>query len=293
MNNVHSYLSPLIGELAHRKGIKVVWTLHDYKLVCPSYSCLRKGETCTLCIDRRVSNVLTKKCMKGSLPASVVAFLEACYWNKGRLNKNTDCFISPSKFLAQKMIEGGFPKEKIKVVSNFSGREMPREIYEKEDYYCYVGRLSREKGVQTLINAARQLPCKLVVVGTGPLKDRLTHESDNIRFVGFKEWDELKALLGKAKFMVIPSEWYENNPISVIESLCLGTPALGADIGGIPELIGEGNGMLFRAGDEENLREKIRLMFNKTFNYNDICAHARKTYSAENYYNKIIDIYEH
>ena len=293
MNNVHSYLSPLIGELAHRKGIKVVWTLHDYKLVCPSYSCLRKGETCTLCIDRRVSNVLTKKCMKGSLPASVVAFLEACYWNKGRLNKNTDCFISPSKFLAQKMIEGGFPKEKIKVVSNFSGREMPREIYEKEDYYCYIGRLSREKGVQTLINAARQLPCKLVVVGTGPLKDRLTHESDNIRFVGFKEWDELKALLGKAKFMVIPSEWYENNPISVIESLCLGTPVLGADIGGIPELIGEGNGMLFRAGDEEDLREKIRLMFNKTFNYNDICARARKAYSAENYYNKIIDIYEH
>ena len=191
------------------------------------------------------------------------------------------------------MIEGGFPKEKIKVVSNFSGREMPREIYEKEDYYCYVGRLSREKGVQTLINAARQLSCKLVVVGTGPLKDRLTHESDNIRFVGFKEWDELKALLGKAKFMVIPSEWYENNPISVIESLCLGTPVLGADIGGIPELIGEGNGMLFRAGDEEDLREKIRLMFNKTFNYNDICARARKTYSAENYYNKIIDIYEH
>ena len=293
MNNVHSYLSPLIGELAHRKGIKVVWTLHDYKLVCPSYSCLRKGEPCTLCIDHRMSNVLTKKCMKGSLPASVVAFLEACYWNKGRLNKNTDCFISPSRFLAQKMIEGGFPKEKIKVVSNFSGREMPREIYEKEDYYCYVGRLSREKGVQTLINAARQLPCKLVVVGTGPLKDRLTHESDNIRFVGFKEWDELKALLGKAKFMVIPSEWYENNPISVIESLCLGTPVLGADIGGIPELIGEGNGMLFRAGDEEDLREKIRLMFNKTFNYNDICARARKTYSAENYYNKIIDIYEH
>ena len=293
MNNVHSYLSPLIGELAHRKGIKVVWTLHDYKLVCPSYSCLRKGEPCTLCIDRGVSNVLTKKCMKGSLPASVVAFLEACYWNKGRLNKNTDCFISPSRFLAQKMIEGGFPKEKIKVVSNFSGREMPREIYEKEDYYCYVGRLSREKGVQTLINAARQLPCKLVVVGTGPLKDRLTHESDNVRFVGFKEWDELKALLGKAKFMVIPSEWYENNPISVIESLCLGTPVLGADIGGIPELIGEGNGILFRAGDEEDLREKIRLMFNKTFNYSDICARARKTYSAENYYNKIIDIYEH
>lgn len=293
MNNVHSYLSPLIGELAHRKGIKVVWTLHDYKLVCPSYSCLRKGEPCTLCIDRGVSNVLTKKCMKGSLPASVVAFLEACYWNKGRLNKNTDCFISPSRFLAQKMIEGEFPKEKIKVVSNFSGREMPREIYEKEDYYCYVGRLSQEKGVETLIEAARKLPYKLVVVGTGPLKDRLTHESDNVRFVGFKEWDELKALLGKAKFMVIPSEWYENNPISVIESLCLGTPVLGADIGGIPELIGEGNGMLFRAGDEEDLREKIRLMFNKTFNYNDICARARKTYSAENYYNKIIDIYEH
>ena len=293
LGNIHSQLSPYIGEIAHRRGIKVVWTMHDYKLVCPSYSCIRGGENCELCIHRGCWNVLTKKCMKGSLPASLVAFLEACYWNKGRLNKNTDCFISPSRFLAQKMIEGGFPKEKIKVISNFSGREMPRELYDKEDYYCYVGRLSREKGVETLIEAARELPYKLVVVGTGPLKSRLAHEGDNIRFVGFKEWNNLREILGKARCMVIPSEWYENNPISVIESLCLGTPVLGADIGGIPELIDEQNGMLFTSGNAEDLKEKIRLMFNKTFNYSDICANARSKYSADNYYNKIIDIYEH
>lgn len=293
LNNVHSYLSPMIGELAHRKGIKVVWTLHDYKPVCPSYSCLREGEPCTLCIDRGLSNVLTHRCMKDSIPASVVAYLEAKYWNRGRLTRNTDCFISPSRFLAQKMIDGGFPSERIEVVPNFSGRDLPETLYEKEDYCCYIGRLSQEKGVQTLVNAVRELPCKLVVVGTGPMEDSLSDGGgDNIRFAGFKEWDELKALLGKAKFMVIPSEWYENNPISVIEALCLGTPVLGADIGGIPELIGEGDGMLFRSGDEEDLREKIGMMFNRSFNYNDICARARKTYSAENYYNKIIDIYE-
>ncbi len=294
MNNVHSYLSPLIGELAHRKGIKVVWTLHDYKLVCPSYSCLRKGETCTLCIDRGVSNVLTKKCMKGSIAAGLTAYAEALYWNKKRLERNTDAFIAPSVCMKKLMIRGGFDERKITVVPNFTNREYPAAgaMPEREEYYCYVGRLSEEKGIRTLVKVAETLPYKLVVVGTGPLKHLAEVYNRRIEYAGLKQWNGIRDIVQRAKFLVTPSECFDNNPISVIESLCLGTPALGADIGGIPELIGEENGMLFRAGDEEDLRTKIRLMSGRQFNYNDICARARKTYSAENYYNKIIDIYE-
>lgn len=294
MNNVHSYLSPLIGEIAHRKGIKVVWTLHDYKLVCPSYSCLREGKPCTLCVDRGVSNVLTKRCMKGSVAASLMAYAEALYWSKKRMDRNTDTYIAPSDCMKKLMVRGGFEEEKITVVPNFTNREYPDAgtTHEKEDYYCYVGRLSTEKGIRTLVEVAETLPHKLVVVGTGPLKHLSETYHSRVEYVGMKQWDEIREIVRRAKFMVIPSEWYENNPLSVIESLCLGTPVLGADIGGIPELIDEQNGMLFRSGDKEDLKDKIRLMFERQFNYNDICALARKTYSAENYYNKIINIYE-
>ncbi|MGM9759684.1 MAG: glycosyltransferase [Parabacteroides sp.] len=291
LNNIHSQLSPLIGELAHRKGIKVVWTMHDYKLVCPAYTCLRNGKPCEICF-RDPFQVFAKKCMKGSLAASVLAYLEALYWDKNRLKKNTDCFISPSRFLAEKMVEGGFSPSKIRVIPNFTNRDLSHDSIDKEDYICYIGRLSEEKGVGTLIEATRQLPYRLLVVGTGPLKDTFDHNHSHIQFVGFKEWNELKGIIERARFMVIPSEWYENNPLSVIESLCLGTPVLGANIGGIPELIHERNGMLFEAGNKEDLKEKIGQMFNKTFNYSDICSSARQQYSAENYYNKLIEIYE-
>lgn len=292
LNNIHSQLSPYIAKLAHEKGIKVIWTLHDYKLICPNYTCLHNGNICETCIHQNISHVLTSKCMKNSLLASLLACLEALVWSRKRLNKNTDLFIAPSYFLKEKMIEGGFPKEKLQVIHNFTNRDLSLRKSGKKDYYCYAGRLSKEKGIETLIRVAEGLPYKLIVIGTGPLKDHLKYNNNHIQFVGFKEWDELKTIIGQARFLVIPSEWYENNPISVIEAHSLGTPVLGANIGGIPEIITPENGMLFESGNESDLKEKIQLMFNKDFNYNDISVVAQERYSADNYYNKIMELYE-
>ena len=291
LHNIHSQLSPVLAELAHQKEIKVVWTMHDYKLICPAYTCLREGNLCEACFRSPIS-VLSKRCMKGSLAASALAYLEAWVWNRRRLENSTDFFISPSRFLAQKMIEAGFSQRKMRVIPNFSSRVLPDEMVKKSDYICYIGRLSQEKGVDTLLKAIESLPYRLLVVGTGPLEHTFPNTSGRVEFLGFKEWDELKGILQKARFMVIPSEWYENNPLSVIESLSLGTPVLAANIGGIPELINENNGMLFEAGNVEDLREKIEQMFTRTFNYTDICKMAREQYSAANYYNKLIEIYE-
>ena len=292
LNNIHSQLSPLIGEIAHKQGIKVIWTLHDYKLVCPNYTCLRNGAVCEDCIHNGLSNVWKHRCMKDSLAASMLAYLEATVWNKKRLINNTNHFIAPSSFLAAKMIEGGFPKTKVSVISNYSNRTLATKIPCKKDYYCYIGRLSEEKGLKTLIRVAKQLPFKLFIVGTGPLKEELRSHHDNIILVGHKEWQELETIIAEARFLIIPSEWYENNPLSVIEALSLGTPVLGANIGGIPELINEHNGMLFEAGNANDMREKIEQMFNQTYNYTDICTAAREKYSAESYYRKLIEIYE-
>ena len=296
LNNIHTHLSPIIAELAHNRGIKVVWTLHDYKLLCPRYDCLRNGnDICELCFNGDKSSCKTYKCMKGSTLASLIGYKEATTWNRRRLEACTDVFICPSKFMAQKMIQGGFTSKKLIPLCNFIDIDKcKKDTYEKENYYCYVGRLSHEKGVKTLIKAAQNLPYKLVIIGGGPLSDELKDETTNanIEFIGYKQWDEIKEIVSKARFSVIPSEWYENNPLSIIEAQCLGTPVLGANIGGIPELIDNGiTGMIFTSRNVEELTQKIEDMWQHQFNYKEIATISQAKYNSENYYREIMKIY--
>lgn len=297
LNNIHTHLSPIIAELARNRGIKVVWTLHDYKLLCPRYDCLRNGnDICELCFNGDKSSCKTYKCMKGSTLASLIGYKEATTWNRRRLEACTDVFICPSKFMAQKMIQGGFISKKLIPLCNFIDIDKcKKDTYEKENYYCYIGRLSHEKGVKTLIKAAQKLPYKLVVIGGGPLSDELKNETTNanIEFVGYKQWDEIKEIVSKARFSVIPSEWYENNPLSVIEAQCLGTPVLGARIGGIPELIENGvTGMTFESRNVNDLTSKLEAMWQHTFNYKEIALTSQKRYNSESYYQSILKIYQ-
>ena len=298
LNNIHTQLSPVIAELAHKRGIKVVWTLHDYKLLCPRYDCLRGGkDICEACFGGDKTPCKVNKCMKGSTLASLIGYKEAVMWNRERLEACTDMFVCPSRFMAEKMVQGGFDNSKMKVLCNFIDVEKCRkDSYEKDDYYCYVGRLSHEKGVGTLIEAASRLPYRLKVIGGGPMMEQLKAQSDRlagkVEFLGFKQWTEIKEIAGRAKFTVIPSEWYENNPLSVIEAECLGTPVLGARIGGIPELIDEGvNGMTFESGNADDLADKIKAMFNASFDYEAIAKDAMKRYNAEAYYDEIMKCY--
>ena len=301
LNNVHTQLSPVMAELAHQRGIKVVWTLHDYKLLCPRYDCLKNGNTiCETCFNGDKKACLDNKCMKGSKLASFIGFKEAIVWNRERLEASTDVFICPSQFMADKMVQGGFSKSKMQTLCNFidvekckfsstDGTDDVELLPKKEDYYCFIGRLSHEKGAKTLIEAANQLPYKLVIIGGGPLMNELKSVAHtNIEFVGFKQWDDIKQLVGKARFSVIPSEWYENNPLSVIEAQCLGTPVLGANIGGIPEL----TDYTFSSGNIADLKTKIEKMWNSEFDYQQIASDAQYRYDAETYYDKLINIYK-
>ena len=297
LNNIHTHLSPIIAEIAHNRGIKVVWTLHDYKLLCPRYDCLRNGnDICELCFNGDKSSCKTYKCMKGSTLASLIGYKEATTWNRRRLEACTDVFICPSKFMAQKMIQGGFTSKKLIPLCNFIDIDKcKKDTYVKENYYCYVGRLSHEKGVKTLIKAAQKLSYKLVIIGDGPLSDELKNETTNanIEFVGYKQWDEIKEIVSKARFSVIPSEWYENNPLSVIEAQCLGTPVLGARIGGIPELIeNDVTGMTFESRNVNDLTGKLEAMWQHTFNYKEIALTSQKRYNSESYYQSILKIYQ-
>ena len=295
LNNIHTQLSPVIARLAHKRRTKVIWTLHDYKLLCPRYDCLRNGnEVCEECfVDKH--KVLEYKCMKNSNLASMLAYKEGMKWSRKKLEGYTDVFICPSQFMYNKMAQGGFDRKKMYTLCNFIDIERTRrDSYDKEDYYCFIGRLSFEKGIETLIEAARTLPYHLKIIGSGPLADILKEKAKgaNIEFTGYKEWPEIKEIVGKARFSVVPSEWYENNPLSVIEAQCLGTPVLGARIGGIPELIEEGiNGMLFESKNTVDLKTKIEAMFSHTFNYEALAKSSQERYSEDAYYQRLMNVY--
>lgn len=304
LQNIHSYLSPVLARMAAERGIPVFWTLHDYKLLCPAYSCLCGGKVCERCFHGKMP-VLTSRCMKGSLAASLLAWLEAEYWSRKKLERWVTAFVCPSAFMASKMRQGGFPEEKLKVLCNFIPAEYAESLPEaagngsgeREEAYCYVGRLSAEKGVETLLKVASGLPYKLYVAGDGPLLSRLREEyasAPQIVWLGRISAGEVRSLLGRVRFSVLPSECYDNNPLSAIESFCSGTPLLGARIGGIPELIEEGvTGMTFEAGNQKELKEKIIYLFaHRLENSNRIRESALERFSQEAYYRKMMTLYD-
>lgn len=295
LNNIHTQLSPIIVEIAHQRKIKTVWTIHDLKLLCPRYDCLRNGKTlCEACFSDK-KNVLKYNCMKNSKLASIIAYKEAITWNRDRLESCTDTFICPSQFMANKMKEGGFNPQKLTILSNFIDTlKCKRDSNNKAEYYCFIGRLSHEKGIKTLIEAANMLPYTLKIIGCGPLENEMKKlAKSNIEFMGYQSWEKIKEIAGQSRFNVLSSEVFENNPLSIIEAQCLGTPVLGARIGGIPELITEGiNGMCFESKNVNDLKEKIQIMFQSQFNYENIAQTAQEKYNAENYYQQLINIYK-
>ena len=299
LNNIHTQLSPLIAKLAHEYGAKVVWTLHDTKLVCPCYTCMRDGKWCEECFTDKLA-VVKHRCMPGSIPGAIVGYLEAKKWNKEVLQKYVDWFLPPSKFMMDTCVKGGYSPEKFRVLCNFIDvtklPEVSSKTQIKDDYYVYLGRVNEEKGVSTLCKAAAQLDKKLIVIGDGELLPELKETYKNcshIEFKGLMQWEEVMPILQKARMMGLPAEWSENNPLTVIEAQSLGTPVLGANIGGIPELIEEGvSGMTFTSGDVEDLKDKILKMFEHHFDYEAIAKNAIERYSSEAYYEKLMKIYE-
>ncbi len=296
LHNIHTQLSPVIAQAAKARGLRVVWTLHDYKLLCPRYDCLRNGKPCELCFGGDKSFVLKYGCLKGSRLASAVAFLEARAWPRAKLEAWTDVFICPSRFMKGRMEAGGFAPDKLLALHNFiDSRRVAGPRLPRLDHYCYVGRLSEEKGVRTLLRAASRLNLRLKVLGTGPLEAELRAQyagCAHIEFLGHQGWEGVRAVLASARFLVVPSEWYENNPLSVIEALALGVPVLGANIGGIPELIQPGRtGELFESGNEADLADKLAALAARA--YPPLPAEAiAESFSATRYLERLLPLYE-
>lgn len=301
LNNFNYQLTPSIileiRKWSKQTGHKcrIVFTAHDYQLVCPNHMCRNPNtnENCEKCLGGHFWNCLKNKCIHGSTAKSAVGTAEAFYWKHRGVYKYIDSMICCSKFMKSKMDTNPLFAQKTLALHNFIDKTETKPSAKKE-YVLYFGRYSREKGIETLIQACRELPeIQFVFAGSGVLEGRLKG-IPNVKNVGFKSGKELESLIREALFSVYPSEWYENCPFSVMESQMYKTPVLGANIGGIPELIEIGRtGDIFISGDKENLKEKIRSLWSDRYlleEYSRNCCNV-KFDTLEEYYEKLIKIY--
>lgn len=301
LNNFNYQLTPsIILEIVkwrkeNNRKCTIVFTAHDYQLVCPNHMLNNPNthQNCEKCLGGSFKNCAKGKCVHGSTAKSIVGMMEAEFWKWNGVYKYIDKIICCSEFMKVKMDTNPLFATKTIAMHNFV-EKVEFKNFEKKDYVLYFGRFSEEKGIDTLIKACNLLPdIQFVFAGSGPLEDKV-NRLKNVKNVGFQTNDALDKLIREAKFSICASEVFENCPFSIMESQQRGTPVIGANIGGIPELITDGvDGRLFTCGDFKQLATIIKELWNnsiETANYAKACLNLERD-DLEAYYNKLIPIY--
>jgi len=302
-HNIHTRMSPSVIFKAKEYNLKTIITLHDLKYVCPHYSMLYNNKICEDCKGGKYYNAILNKCHKDSYIKSAIVAAELYNFERLKLEDNVDVFISPSNFLKNKYLEMGF-KGTIKYIPNF----IDTSIYIKKNIpnsnnYLFVGRLSYEKGIKVLLKAFKSNSYLLDIVGDGPMMNELKectikHNFKNrINFHGHMSSEKVLEKVEACKALILPSQTYENAPISILEALSLGKVVLGSNLGGIPEMIDENkNGFLFKSGSFE----EINIAIDKFESLNQTEKDSYSEYSLdlvhtkfgkENHLKNLIDVY--
>ncbi len=303
LNNFNFQLTPSIileirkFEKESGQKVKIIFTAHDYQLVCPNHMMKnpKTNQICDSCLSGKYGNCVKNRCIHGSAMKSAVGMAEALYWKIRKTYRQIDIIISPSHFLERQIAHNKELAGRIVTLHNFINQIDLQKEKAVGDYVLYFGRYSQEKGIDTLLTVAKRLPAiPFVFAGRGPLEEKV-NAIHNIENKGFLQSEEIYRLITGARFTVIPSEWYENCPFSVMESQMCGTPVLGADIGGIPELIAQGKtGELFLAGNADDLTDKIEKLWKdeaKIKEYSKNCSQVHFS-SVEEYCQELIRLYE-
>jgi len=301
-------LSPSILDVCKKYHLPVVYTAHDLKMLCLNYVMMTQGEVCERCKGGHYFNCAKYKCVKNSFAKSMINVCEG-YLHKWRKSYDViDRIVTPSGFYRKKFIEFGVSEDRVVHLPNFLDRECPKvnRSGDSENYFLYFGRLSREKGILTLIKAFEKYTensgnCELNIVGSGPCKEEIEEYIvkkglTKVHLLGYKSGQELIDVVGNARAVVLPSEWYENGPYSAIESLQLGRPIIGSELGGIPELI-DGNGYIFK---HQNINELADILISfpdkDSEEFKNLSANSlrifEKNYTAPAHYKVLKKIYD-
>jgi glycosyltransferase involved in cell wall biosynthesis len=305
MHNIYHQLSPSVIDGFVREGVPVVQTLHDYKLVCPAYLLMTEGSLCERCRGGHYYQAVKHRCLLESRAASAVGMVEAYYHGWKGTYDRISRFLCPSRFLLEKVASFGIPREKLVHLPYLVHGDRYRPGGADRERACvYVGRLSREKGIATLIEAMSLMPdngLRLWILGEGPIREALEARvaercPGRVDFLGFRSGDELHETIRRAAFAVVPSEWYENLPFAVLEPFALGTPVVGARIGGIPEMVEDGvTGRLYESGDPDALRDALLWMSGPDADLVHMGKNARQRieedYNVDRHLDRLLAIY--
>lgn len=296
INNFNYQLTPSIIYAANQyrkkagKKVKIVFTAHDYQLVCPNHMMFdMQGRICEDCINKGFLSCTKKGCIHGSRLKSLIGTVEASVYKSLKTYEMIDTVICCSEFLKSKMDTNPIFTKKTIAMHNFID-SVENTNTPKENYVLYFGRYSREKGIELILNSKNT---DYVCAGSGEYENEINNQT-HIKNVGFKSGEELESLIRKAKCSVYPSIWYENCPFSVMESIMYGTPVVGAKIGGIPELIENGKtGFLFEPGNTQDMENAINKILADDALAAEMSNNCKNTHfdTVEKYTERLLKIY--
>ena len=305
VHNFFPLISPSAYFAARAEGVPVVQTLHNYRLMCPPGTLLRDGLVCEDCLGRKFAlpGVL-HRCYRGSAAASgAAAAMVTANRLLGTWRNMVDVYIALTEFGRRKFVEGGLPADRIMVKPNFV-RSDPGPGPGGDGgpgYALFVGRLSPEKGIDTLLSAWRLLGPRITlkVIGDGPMRAEVESAAagiDGLEYLGWQERDRLMEYMGRAEFLVVPSIWYEPQSLAAVEALACGTPVIAADIGALSEVVAHGEtGLLFRPGDAVDLAAKVERLLANDDERRAMRGPARASfearYTADRNYRMLMEIY--
>ena len=301
MNNINFQLTPSIIYGVKKRGVALVQTVHDYQMICPNHLLYNfsKNTPCEKCVNGAHINCIKQKCIHGSRIKSILGVIEAKFYSLLKTYKKVDLFICPSNFLEGKLLSArGYYKGKTKTIHNFIDKEKFENQNLKEDsYIVFVGRLSKEKGIEYIKETAKLLPqYKFVVAGSGPDEDMLKG-IPNICLAGFLTGEKLTELMGNAKLLLLPSVCYENCPLSILEAHSMGVPVVTMNMGGMAELVKDGvTGTLVDDPTPQGIAAKIKETIENEEYYKSLrknCANEKDNIlSVESYSDILVKEYE-
>lgn len=297
-------LSPSVITGAKELGIPVVLRLSDYFILCPRFDFMYQRKICEDCLTKGYRTCIKKRCVKGSLSASLIRVFSMKVHEILKVYDKVDAFITPSEFLKKKLVSNGFQADKIHCIPTFTSSKTSVRNLQVGKYGLYFGRITEEKGVQTVVKAYENMPDHLVkIMGDDTTEEAIklkeyvqNKKLTNIQFIGFKTGVELEEIIKNARFIMIPSIWYDNLPNTALESFQFSKPVIASNIGSLPELVEDGfNGYLFDPYSSDELAEKIRLLDDD----NRVAEMGRNSrsklennFSPAKHYNALMHIFE-
>jgi glycosyltransferase involved in cell wall biosynthesis len=302
-HNTFPLLSPSVYAACQAQGIPVVQTLHNYRLICPGGILERAGHVCEDCVGTSLWPALRHRCYRDSLPATAaVVWMLARNRKRGTYRKQVDQYLALTRFAADRLIDGGLPAERVAIKPNFLPDPPLHPGTGDGNYAVYVGRLSREKGLHTLLSAWRQVRnLPLRIIGDGPLRSeleqRVQQEHLDVEFLGFRTHPDVLDQVAQATVQVTPSECYEGFPMTVLEAYACGTPVLASRLGSLEEIVIEGEtGLKFKPGDADDLKNTILRLQGDPDLLGSLRRGARQQflnhYTADRNFQTLMTIYE-